>query len=187
MLTAVAVRKYIRPLVSAVWLAAAVVPLAVPARAQSLNLQKVSPALVTQMTASPLALIPVIIEMAAASPPFAPGTNLALAQQAVTILNANGQTVGGQRLDLATGPAHLAVPARGPCDTGMAAGRVWPGRHRGGAGLRDRRQSRPWQPDPSRGWLCRPVRPAAPGPRRARHAHRRDHRRRRHELGRAVR
>ena len=94
MLTAVAVRKYIRPLVSAVWLVAAVVPLAVPARAQSLNLQKVSPALVTDMTATPLALIPVIVEMAAASPPFAPGTNLALAQQAVTILNADGQAVG---------------------------------------------------------------------------------------------
>jgi serine protease AprX len=73
---------------------AAVVPLALPARAQSVNLSKISPQLVADMTATPLALIPVIVEMAPASPPFAPGVNLALAQQAVTILNANGQPVG---------------------------------------------------------------------------------------------
>src|ERR687885_802862 len=109
MVTTVAVRRYFRPLVSAVWLLAAAVPLAMPVRAQSLNLQTVSPALVTQMTASPLALIPVIIEMAAASPPFAPGTNPALAQQAVTILNANGQAVGA--VPLIQGAAGYATSA----------------------------------------------------------------------------
>src|SRR5260370_10461337 len=46
------------------------------------------------MTANPLQLQPVILEMTEASAPFSSGSNLTLAQQAVSILQANGQVVG---------------------------------------------------------------------------------------------
>src|SRR5690242_15520032 len=55
---------------------------------------KIEPALQADMLAYPLAQIPVIIEMAPASPPFSSGINQTLAQQAVSILNANGHAFG---------------------------------------------------------------------------------------------
>src|SRR4051794_28820662 len=74
-------------------LALAATPLvAQPAHAAS---PKISPALLAQMTAHPLERVPVIVEMNAASLPFSSPVNTALAQQAVSILQMNGQAVGG--------------------------------------------------------------------------------------------
>jgi len=56
---------------------------------------KISPALLAQMTAHPSQRVPVIVEMNAASLPFSSPVNTALAQQAVSILQMNGQAVGG--------------------------------------------------------------------------------------------
>src|SRR5690349_12772283 len=55
---------------------------------------KIQPALQADMLANPLQQIPVIVEMAPATAPFSSGSNLTLAQQAVSILNANGQAFG---------------------------------------------------------------------------------------------
>jgi len=85
-------------------------PLApVPAGAQAVNLQIVSPPLVAEMTAYPLERIPIIIEMSAPQAPFATAANLALTQQAVSILNTYGQAVGG--LPIVQGAAGYATSA----------------------------------------------------------------------------
>jgi serine protease AprX len=77
--------------------------------AQTSSQQKIEPALQTQMAANPSALLPVIIEMAPASAPFTSTSNLQLAQQAVTILQSNGQAVGA--LPIVNGAAGFANAA----------------------------------------------------------------------------
>ncbi|MDQ6669807.1 MAG: S8 family peptidase [Chloroflexota bacterium] len=47
-----------------------------------------------QMLASPTQMLPVIVQVNAATPPFAAGVNVTLAQQALNILRTNGQVVG---------------------------------------------------------------------------------------------
>src|SRR5712691_770375 len=71
--------------------------------------QKIDPALQVQLAAHPAALLPVIIEMAPTSAPFGSLPNQQLAQQAVTILQANGQAIGG--LSLVNGAAGYANAA----------------------------------------------------------------------------
>lgn len=89
-------------------LALLVVPLVpLPAAAQSTGQQKISPALLADMTANPTALIPVIIEMNPLPAPFTSGMNQTLAQQAVSILQANGQAFGG--LSIIQGAAGVAT------------------------------------------------------------------------------
>src|SRR5690242_17795861 len=90
----------------------ALLPLAVtlapaPVSAQPPTQPKVQPALLAEMTAHPLESIPVIVEMAPATPPFVHGENLALAQQAVSILNANGHAFGA--LSVIQGAAGTAT------------------------------------------------------------------------------
>src|SRR5260221_12417202 len=65
-----------------------------PVSAQTSAPQKIVPALQAVMTANPLQLQPIILEMTEASPPFSNGSNLTPAQQAVSILQANGQGGG---------------------------------------------------------------------------------------------
>ena len=61
------------------------------------------------MTANPLQIQPIILQMTEASAPFASGSNLTLAQQAVSILQANGQVVGALPIvDGAAGYANAA-------------------------------------------------------------------------------
>jgi serine protease AprX len=77
--------------------------------AQTSSQQKIAPALQAQMAANPAALLPVIVEMVAATAPFASSPNLLLAQQAVTILQGNGQAVGAlASIDGAAGYANAA-------------------------------------------------------------------------------
>src|SRR5690242_7471819 len=83
-------RLLLLPVVAAVMLA----PGARPADAQAVQQQKISPTLQNLMTANPLQVLPVIVQMQEASAPFTSGTNTKLAQQALTILQANGQAVG---------------------------------------------------------------------------------------------
>jgi len=72
----------------------AVVPLlAQPAQAQVPS--KISPALLAQITAHPLQRVPILVELNSSSPPFTTAVNGMLAQQAVSILAAHGQAVGG--------------------------------------------------------------------------------------------
>jgi serine protease AprX len=80
-----------------------------PVTADSTGLQKVSPALLAEMTAYPTAWIPVVVEMNAAAPPFSSGGNQTLAQQAVSILNANGQAFGA--LSIIQGAAGVSTSA----------------------------------------------------------------------------
>jgi serine protease AprX len=68
--------------------------------------QKIQPALLAEMTAHPLEQIPVIVEMAPASAPFARGINQTLAQQAVSLLSANGHAFGA--LSIIQGAAGTA-------------------------------------------------------------------------------
>ena len=53
-----------------------------PASAQTSATQKIAPALQALMTANPLQMQPIILEMTEASAPFSSGSNLTLAQQA---------------------------------------------------------------------------------------------------------
>jgi serine protease AprX len=71
------------------------------------NNQKIAPALQAQMALNPLQRLPVIVEMNAAAFPFIGTVNSALAQQAVAILQANGQSVGG--LPIIQGAAGYAT------------------------------------------------------------------------------
>src|SRR5438552_17312847 len=61
------------------------------------------------MTANPLQQLPVIVEMNATASPFVGSVNVTLAQQAVAILQANGQSVGG--LPIIQGAAGYATAA----------------------------------------------------------------------------
>ena len=79
------------------------------ASAQAASAQKVSPALVAEMTAYPSERIPIIIQMSPPTAPFAATVNLALSQQAVSIINANGQAVGA--LPIIQGAAGYATSA----------------------------------------------------------------------------
>jgi len=80
-----------------------------PATAQSSGQGKIQPTLLADMTANPLAQIPVIIEMAPASAPFSSDSNLTLAQQAVSILNLNGHAFGA--LSVIQGAAGVSTAA----------------------------------------------------------------------------
>ncbi len=77
--------------------------------AQAASAQKVSPALMAEMTAYPSERIPIIIQMSPPTAPFAATVNLALSQQAVSIINANGQAVGA--LPIIQGAAGYATSA----------------------------------------------------------------------------
>src|SRR5579859_1393458 len=77
--------------------------------AQTSSQQKIAPALLTAMTASPTALLPVIVEMNEATAPFGTTPNLYLAQQALTLLQTYGQPVGSlEIIDGAAGYANAA-------------------------------------------------------------------------------
>jgi serine protease AprX len=80
-----------------------------PVAAQTSTQDKIASSLQAQMAANPAALLPVIIEMAEASVPFANSPNQQLAQQAVTILQTNGQAVGA--LPIISGAAGYANAA----------------------------------------------------------------------------
>jgi serine protease AprX len=80
-----------------------------PVAADGGSTAKIQPALQADMLANPLQQIPVIIEMAPATPPFSSGSNLTLAQQAVSILNANGHAFGA--LSVIQGAAGVATSA----------------------------------------------------------------------------
>jgi len=66
-------------------------------RAQVLPLptSKIAPTLLSRMASNALALQPVIVEMEHASAPFSGAVNGLLAQQALALLNLNGQAAGG--------------------------------------------------------------------------------------------
>ena len=76
----------------------AIALLVLPLRPLSVQAQsvtsKIAPALQTLMTASPTKMLPVIVEVSEATPPFTAGVNVTLANQALSILQANGQPVG---------------------------------------------------------------------------------------------
>ena len=91
-------------------IAVALLPLsATSVTADSSGQQKISPALLAAITANPLQRYPVIVEMNPPAAPFTSGANQALAQQAVSILNANGLAFGG--LSLVQGAAGFANAA----------------------------------------------------------------------------
>jgi serine protease AprX len=82
---------------------------ALPTSAQTSATQKIAPALQALMTANPVQMQPIILEMTEPSAPFSSRSNLTLAQQAVSILQANGQVVGALPiLDGAAGYANAA-------------------------------------------------------------------------------
>jgi serine protease AprX len=86
-----------------------VLPLAaLPVSAQSAN-QKIAPALLAQMASNPLQRLPVIVEMNPGGYPFVGAVNVTLAQQAVAILQSNGQSVGG--LPIIQGAAGYSTAA----------------------------------------------------------------------------
>ncbi len=78
-----------------------------PVAADSSGQQKIEPALLSEMTAHPTESIPVIVEMAPATAPFSSGSNMTLANQAVSILNANGHAFGA--LSIIEGAAGVAT------------------------------------------------------------------------------
>jgi serine protease AprX len=86
-----------RALLGVLAVCSAFVPLVLPLAPTSVQAQatgKIASALLTQMLASPSQMLPVIVQVNAATAPFAAGVNVTLAQQAVMILQANGQVVG---------------------------------------------------------------------------------------------
>lgn len=85
--------KSLRAVPLLVPIALTILPPPTPATAD-LGQAKIQPGLLAEMTAHPLAQIPVIIEMAPAAAPFTAGSNLNLAQRAVSILNTNGHAYG---------------------------------------------------------------------------------------------
>jgi serine protease AprX len=93
---------------------ATLLPTAPPTSAQSVSLSqvqllKISPQLLAQITANPLRRVPVIVEMNPASAPFPRAINLTLAQQALALLQANGVGVGA--LPIINGAAGYANAA----------------------------------------------------------------------------
>src|SRR5439155_371415 len=90
-------------------LAFALVPMAPPARADSAALDKIDPALQSLMSARPLTLFPVIVEMQPPSPPFTGVANVNRANEALDLLRLNGTPVAGLALiDSAAGFANAA-------------------------------------------------------------------------------
>jgi len=87
----------------------AVTLLSTPAAADGATQQKIQPALLSEMQAHPLEQIPVIVEMNPATAPFSSGSNLTLANQAVSILNLNGHSFGA--LSIIQGAAGVATSA----------------------------------------------------------------------------
>jgi serine protease AprX len=103
-------RSFLKPL----WAVPLLVPLVLnlapaPAGADTSSQAKIQPALLAEMTANPLEQIPVIIEMAPATAPFSSGSNLTLAQQAVSILNTYGHAFGA--LSIIQGAAGISASA----------------------------------------------------------------------------
>jgi serine protease AprX len=103
-------RQLLTKALSLAWaLLLVVLPLtALPVSAQADN-QKIAPALLAQMASNPLQRLPVIIELKPSGFPFVGAVNVALAQQAVAILQSNGQSVGG--LPIVQGAAGYATAA----------------------------------------------------------------------------
>src|SRR5437763_5594044 len=92
-------------LATALFLAAAPV-VAQPAQTAHAVSSKISPALFAQMTANPLQRVPIILELNQPSLPFSAPVNSTIAQQAIAMLNANGQAIGG--LPIINGAAGYA-------------------------------------------------------------------------------
>ena len=87
-------------------IALALVPMLPPSRALTNAPEKIDPALQTMMTARPLALLPVIVEM---QPPTASVGNVDRANQALDLLRLNGAAaVGLPLLGSAAGFANAA-------------------------------------------------------------------------------
>jgi serine protease AprX len=84
-------------------------PLSAPVSAQASSQDKISAPLLAQMASNSLQRLPIILEMNPPSSPLSGGVNSSLAQQAVTILQANGQAVGG--LPIIEGAAGYATAA----------------------------------------------------------------------------
>src|SRR4030088_2881086 len=82
--------------------------IALPASAQASS-QKIAPALLAQMASNPLQRLPVIVQLHPGGFPFAGPVNVALAQQAVAILQSNGHSVGA--LPIIQGAAGYATAA----------------------------------------------------------------------------
>jgi serine protease AprX len=80
-----------------------------PVTADGATQAKIQPALQAEMLAYPLEQIPVIVEMNPATAPFSSGSNLNLANQAVSILNGNGHAFGA--LSIIQGAAGVATSA----------------------------------------------------------------------------
>jgi serine protease AprX len=80
-----------------------------PISAQTSSQQKISPSLLAQITANPVERVPIIVQLNTPGPPATRGMNLTLAQQAVSILQANGQSVGA--LPIVQGAAGYANAA----------------------------------------------------------------------------
>src|SRR2546427_3538217 len=90
-------------------LAFALLPMAPPARAESTALDKIDPALQALMSARPLTLFPVIVEMQPPLPPFTGVANVNRANEALDLLRLNGTPVAGLALiDSAAGFANAA-------------------------------------------------------------------------------
>jgi serine protease AprX len=70
---------------------------------------RIDPELVRQMTADPLKLLPIIVEMQPGTPPFPAAPNQQLAQRALALLAQNGHPIGGLALiNSAAGLANAA-------------------------------------------------------------------------------
>ncbi|HEV7666873.1 MAG TPA: S8 family peptidase [Chloroflexota bacterium] len=107
--------RFVAPLVALALLALAVLPSATPANAEFFaapaqgNL-KIAPPLLARMTADPLALEAVIVEMDHAVAPFGEQPNAQLARQALALIAQQGQPVGALPI---VGAAAGWVPAAG--------------------------------------------------------------------------
>src|SRR2546426_3455000 len=88
-------------------LAVALVPIAPPARADTID--KIDPALLTFMNASPLSPLPVIVEMQPPAAPFVLAPNVGRANEALDLLRIYGTPLGALSLiDSAAGFANAA-------------------------------------------------------------------------------
>jgi subtilisin family serine protease len=100
------VQLLVRNVVIGIACAIAALPLALPQSAHAQTQSKIAPALLAQITANPLARMPVIVEMNPTHAPFVGKLNVTLAQEAVSILQANGHAIGG--LPIVQGAAGYA-------------------------------------------------------------------------------
>src|ERR1051326_8700312 len=80
-----------------------------PLPPQQLGKQKIRPAPATTRGRNPFTAIPIIIQMNPTAAPFSIGANATLAQQALSILQGNGQAFGA--LPVILGAAGAATPA----------------------------------------------------------------------------